>query len=151
MRLSPNFTLEELCTSAMAKSFGLPNIPDEIQLDHLLTLANGMELVRLRLGGKPIHVTSGFRGTQLNAAVGGVKNSDHALGYACDFQCPQFGTPALVAEAIAGSALQFDQLIHEHTPIGWWVHISFNPRMRGEILHTTDGKHYGKGLGNDTN
>ena len=53
-----------------------------------------------------------------------------------------FGTPYQVALALSKSGIEFDQLIHERNV---WVHISFNPRMRGQLL-TFDGKHYTAGI-----
>ena len=37
--------------------------------------------------GKAITVTSGYRSPKLNAAVGGVKTSQHVLGQAVDIKC----------------------------------------------------------------
>lgn len=63
--------------------------------DHTLpgSGATGMDLRlvdkldRLRLAwGRPIHITSGFRTTEHNAEVGGVKNSAHTRGLAADIR-----------------------------------------------------------------
>ena len=35
--------------------------------------------------GKPVHITSGYRTAEHNAAVGGAKSSQHLLGRAADF------------------------------------------------------------------
>jgi zinc D-Ala-D-Ala carboxypeptidase len=43
-----------------------------------------MEAVRA-LFNRPIEITSAYRNPQVNAAVGGVPTSAHALGHAADF------------------------------------------------------------------
>lgn len=50
------------------------------------TLIQALNRVREELG-KPIRVTSAFRCTAHNAAVGGVPHSTHRTGYAADIQC----------------------------------------------------------------
>lgn len=55
--------------------------------------------------GKPITVNSGLRCKTHNANVGGVSNSQHLLGTACDLGCPSGCTPtqmASIAEEIMG-------------------------------------------------
>lgn len=142
MKLSAHFTLAEFTKSDKADALKIDNVPLPWHLHNMLKTAQGMEKVRSALMNKPVRVTSGYRNPELNAAVGGVPNSDHALGWACDFQCDGFGTPYQVALALSKSGIEFDQLIAEK---GVWVHISFNPRMRGELL-TFDGKHYTSGI-----
>ncbi len=51
-------------------------------------------------------------------------------GFAADFVCPSFGSPLEIVKAIAVSNINFDQCIQE----GTWVHISFDPAMRREVL-----------------
>ncbi|MDP9104468.1 MAG: D-Ala-D-Ala carboxypeptidase family metallohydrolase [Candidatus Eremiobacteraeota bacterium] len=119
-QLSPNFTLEELTTT----NTGLNNTPNADEIERLKLLAAFMEKVRAVLGNKAISVNSAFRSAAVNNAVGGVSNSAHRLGYACDFVCPSFGTPLDVCRALdaAGTAgtIVFDQLIQE----GTWTHVS---------------------------
>jgi putative chitinase len=66
--------------------------------------------------------------------------------FACDFVCPAFGNPFTIATALDGAAkagkLKFDQLINEHD----WVHISFDPRMRGQCLTLRPGRTYEPGI-----
>jgi hypothetical protein len=126
-QLSPNFTLEELTTT----NTGIPNIANAEETERLRALAAFMEKVRAVLGNRPISVNSAFRSEAVNTAVGGVKNSAHRLGYACDFVCPTFGTPLEVCRALdaAGAAgtIVFDQLIQE----GTWTHVSRDPTGGG--------------------
>lgn len=131
MRLSEHFTLSELTVSANAERLGLSNAPPPDIIARLKTVAGQLERVRELVGGHPIRITSGYRSAAVNTAAGGAKASAHLEGWAVDFVCPGFGTPLQVAERIARSALTFDQLIHEH---GVWVHLSFDPRRRGQLL-----------------
>lgn len=131
MQLSPHFSLAELTVSANAARLGLDNSPPPEILDRLRLVAEQMELVRAALGNKPIIVTSAYRSPAVNRAAGGAKASAHMEGWAVDFTCPAFGTPIEVAVRLAKSSLTYDQLIHEH---GIWVHISFDPRNRGQKL-----------------
>lgn len=145
--LSEHFSLAEMVHT----NTGLPNEPGPIALARLEHTAAGMEEVRALLG-KAIVVHSGYRCPAVNAAVGGSHTSDHMNGDACDFVCPDFGTPLEVADAILSSDIKFDQLIREggnHEGVGGWVHCSFGPRMRQMAMTATfiDGKpHYKNGI-----
>ena len=118
MQLSPNFTLAQLSFSETAIARGIDNRPPPPHVLHLRALAARLEEVRSLLGA-PLRITSAYRSPALNAAVGGVPTSRHALGLAADFTCARFGSPLDVARAIADSGIDFDQLIHEY---GRWVH-----------------------------
>lgn len=132
MQMSAHFTLAEMTVSARAQREGIDNTPGPEIMPRLKAVAGQMEKVRALLGGKPISITSGYRSPALNAATpGSAKASAHTLGWAIDFVCPAFGSPLEIAERLARSAISFDQLIHEH---GVWVHISFDPRRRGQLL-----------------
>ncbi|ATC34125.1 DUF882 domain-containing protein [Caulobacter vibrioides] len=137
MQMSAHFTLAEMTVSARAKRERIDNTPPPDIIARLKVVAAQMERVRERLGGKPITITSCYRSPALNAKTpGAAKASAHSQGWAVDFVCPGFGSPLQVADWLARSTISFDQLIHEH---GVWVHISFDPRRRGELL-TIDGK-----------
>lgn len=145
-KLSEHFTLDEFIRSDTARKIGNDNMPTAAHLKNLKNTAAQMEKVRTLLGGRPIAVNSAYRNPVVNAAVGGVANSDHAQGNAVDFVCPSFGDPLAVCRAIAASGLKWDQLIHERKPNGaWWTHISFGPRMRQQTL-TYNGSGYISGI-----
>lgn len=127
--LTEHFSLPELVHSSTAVRLGIDNTPPDDILPNLRVLAQGLERVRSVLG-HPIHVDSGYRCDVLNAAVRGSRTSAHLMGYAADFTCPAFGTPLEIVRVIIGSGIKFDQCIQE----GTWVHISFDPKMRGEVL-----------------
>lgn len=131
MQLSEHFSLAEMTVSDNARRLGLSNDPPPEIMARLRTVAYQMERVRIVLGEHPIRVTSAYRSPTVNRAAGGAKTSAHLAGWAVDFQCPGFGTPLRIAEAISRSAITFDQLIHEH---GVWVHLSFDPKRRGQLL-----------------
>ncbi len=130
MKLSDHFDLSEFTHSQTAVRRGIDNTPDDTVLANLSRLAQTMEQVRDVLGGRPIHVSSGYRGPGLNAAIGGSKTSAHMQGLACDFVCPSFGTPYAVAQEIAQSVVEFDQLIYE----GTWVHIGLSDHPRRQLM-----------------
>jgi len=126
---SEHFTLAEMTVTSHGA-----NMPTGAQMAALADTAARMDAVRAILGNRPIKVTSGYRSPQVNKAVGGAKTSAHLDGYAVDFKCPGYGTPAQIVKALRDSGVKFDQLIDEFDS---WVHISFEPRMRQEVLYAT--------------
>lgn len=144
-KLTDHFTLEELTHSDTAIRRGIDNMPPPAILKVLTLSAEKMELARALLG-HPITVNSGFRAPLVNKLIGGAKNSGHMSGYAIDFTCPGFGTPKDIVKFLATQpTFVFDQLIQE----GTWVHVSFAPASRREILTAHFGKSgttYTKGL-----
>jgi len=126
-RLTAHFALEEL---ACTQHRDIDNRPPPEVVTALRTTAARMEEVRRLLGDRVLSVSSGYRCPELNQAVGGVRTSAHLAGHAVDFNCYGFGNPAAVCRAIAESRLGFDQLIEE----GSWCHVSFDPRMRRQVL-----------------
>ena len=129
-KLSEHFTLEELTFSATAQRKQIDNKPPAEVLDNMKRLAAGLEEVRAALGNKPMRINSGYRSPKLNRAVGGARLSAHMAGYAADFVCPDFGSPLKIVKALAATGIQFDKLIQE----GTWVHISFAPEARRQLL-----------------
>lgn len=137
--MTPHFTLAEFTASAKASELGIANTVMDHHLPHLMAVALGMEQVRALFGGRPIIVTSGYRNPVVNQAVGGVPNSAHALGWACDFHVKDL--PDLnAARGIRDSRLTFDHLILEGTPEApRCVHIAFGPQLRRQVLHQPGG------------
>ena len=131
MMLSPNFSLTEFTDSQTAARMGIDNDPPVELVPTLKATARCMEDVRDLLGGKPVLVSSAYRSPELNAAIGGSKNSQHMSGEAVDFTCPKFGTPEEIVQKIKDSPLLFDQCILEYYR---WVHISFSARNRRQTL-----------------
>lgn len=128
MKLSEHFSLEELIVTQVRDADNEPR--GSLIISNLFETASRMETIRSLLKDKPILVTSGYRSVFVNKIVGGSMTSAHMSGQAVDFICPSFGTPYEVCKEIEKSSILFDQLILEET----WVHISFAPRMRREVL-----------------
>lgn len=111
---------------------GLPNIPDAVQQANIEHTRQQMNRVRTVIG-KPMNVNSWFRSVSVNRAVGGSKTSAHLSGYAVDFWVHGL-TNEQICDMIDAAGIQYDQLIDEFNGSKYWVHISFDPRMRGQRL-----------------
>ena len=121
MRLTKNFTLDELIFSETAARKGIENAHTEEVLNNLQKLAEGLQDVRDLLG-KPILISSGYRCLELNTAIGSKPTSAHVRGLAADFICPSYGSVEEVMEAIVNSDIQYDQVILEYDR---WIHLAF--------------------------
>lgn len=134
MMLSKHFSLSELIVT----STGLDNSPTSEHMAHLRVLAAFLDKIREVCGNAPITVNSAYRSPEVNHAVGGVANSDHPLGWAGDLK-HSILTPLQFAHAIAYGKLkgQYDQVILETSR--HVVHVSVNPRMRGQVLTQPKG------------
>ena len=84
MKLSKNFSLEELIKSDTANECGIKNSPNSLELKNLTNLTTKILQPIRDAFGKPIIISSGFRCVQLNKKVGGASNSDHLFGAAAD-------------------------------------------------------------------
>lgn len=139
-QLTPHFTLAEFTDSQTAARKGIHNVPphNSQEMKNLERTALAMEEVRTILGDKPILISSGYRSPQVNAAVGGSKNSAHMSGLAVDFSCPGFGTPKHICKKLEPhmKELGIDQLIHEYDT---WVHLGLRDPPRHQAL-TIDNK-----------
>jgi hypothetical protein len=127
MKLSEHLSLIEVTRSDYAKRNGINNMPNPEHTENLIELANKIfEPVRKYLN-KPIHISSGYRSKELNAKIGGAKNSQHTVGQAIDIDQGDRKQNMEIFDFIKNN-LEFDQLINE---FGYdWVHVSYN----------TDGK-----------
>lgn len=142
MKISKYFHLEEFTDSQAASRLGLRNTPSEAVQARLATVAKRMDSLREHLG-HPIIVSSGYRSPAVNKAIGGSPTSDHTQGWAVDWTCPGFGIPLEICKQLVEWGLNdFDQLIQE----GTWVHLSFAPKKRGQILTRTGKNKYKEGL-----
>ena len=115
--MTPNFTLAELTVTDHRT---LDNTPDPAALANLQRLAVFLELVKDRLGGRPIMVSSAYRSVAVNAACGSRETSQHRLGCAADVRVPGM-TPDTVVRAVMASGLAYDQVIREFDR---WTHLS---------------------------
>lgn len=144
MKLTKNFTLEELTRSATAIRHGLSNAPTPEVQKWLTELAVKVLQPLRDAYGEPIIVNCGYRSPAVNKALASdykkagkkiqvATNSQHCIGQAADITG---GSPARNKELFNLAVklkLPFDQLIDEY---GYqWIHISFGPRNRRQQLH----------------
>lgn len=131
------FTLYELLYSRTALYSKLPNYPTWQQVENLNRLATTILDPVRKVYGKPIKVSSGFRCSLLNSAVGGVDNSQHLQGLAADLQVNDLKA---LKHAVIDSGVPFDQLIEESKGNTKWLHISCAPtgkNPRKQVLTIT--------------
>ena len=126
MKLSKNFTLAEFTKSQTALRQGLDNTPGPEHLSNATALfENVVQAVRDQFG--PTTINSGYRGPELNRAVGGSATSQHCNGEAVDIEVP--GVANYDIAKFIQDTLPFDQLILEFytpgIPDSGWVHVSY--------------------------
>ena len=143
MRLTNNWTLEELTFSDYAVRHGIDNTPPTWAINNLNALAVHSLQSLSDLAGHPIISHSGYRCPQLNQIIGGVtayfsdgtvdwgKTSQHVKGEAADIVCPAMSLDDLFN--LAAKNVPFDQLIFE----GTWIHISYSQPCRGQMMTAT--------------
>jgi uncharacterized protein YcbK (DUF882 family) len=133
VKLSNNFTLEELTQSETANRKGLDNTPTEEIKKNLVRLARFLEEVRHVLK-RPIMVNSAYRSPEVNKAIGSKPTSQHCIGCAADIRVPGL-TPNDIVNLVVDSNIEYDQLIREFDS---WVHISipnnFADKPRKQVL-----------------
>jgi hypothetical protein len=145
MKLTANFTLNELTQSETALRKGLDNAPTQDVISALQSLAvNVLQPVRDHYD-RGVKVNSGYRSPEVNASVGGSKTSDHCKGQAADIEIPGVANAELAA--YIRDELQFTQLILEFytpgVPDSGWVHVSYDPaNLKKQVMTATkrDGK-----------
>jgi len=71
-RITPHIRLGEFALDKPERRFIAQH-----QVDTAAELAAFLERARTQFGGKPVIITSGYRNPQINASVGGAKNSEH--------------------------------------------------------------------------
>ena len=126
-KVTMHFSIEELYASQTAKAKGIDNKPDFPSLINLVYLcAYVLEPLREAMN-EPIKIGSGYRCPKLNAAVGGVSNSQHMKGQAVDLCIDGDLKKGKKWFAYIRDHLPFDQLIWEHNSKtgAYWVHVSF--------------------------
>lgn len=126
------FTLKELTKSDTAKRKGIDNTPSKEEEQNLISLVENILDPLRELYGKPIIVTSGYRSNRLNKAVGGSSTSQHRRGEAADIRTVEDTVEENKKLFELAKQLPFDQLINEYNYD--WVHISYSPRNRRQIL-----------------
>jgi hypothetical protein len=149
MKLSPNFTLDELVKSQTAARRGIPNLPNTDEIEALEKLCKYI-LQPVRDVHGPFMVSSGFRSPELCAAIGSKPTSQHCCTdgkhAAADFEVPMVDNYDLAVWIEQN--LPFDQLILECYEGGnsGWVHCSYADKGRKETLTYSKAKGYRQGL-----
>ena len=131
--------MEELIKSSTANRLGIDNTPSKEIISNLTELSILLQKIR-DIYNKPIIITSGYRSTKLNKAVGGSKTSQHRLGQAADIRSVSDTKKdnQELFNIILGMMIQKDievgQLIDEYDYN--WIHIS-TPHLKNnnQILH----------------
>ena len=125
MKLSENFTLEELIRSNTAERMGIDNVPkDEKVVENLRSLCLEVLQPLRDYVGAPVHINSGYRCPELNMTVGGVKNSQHCRGEAADIRIVSPKQGREWAAWIEDNC-RFDQMLLERNKNGAvWLHVS---------------------------
>ena len=141
INLSEHLTLAEMEHSDTAIKLGIDNSAPVEVIEHLkIFAAEIFEPVRQFIG-KPVHVTSGFRCTELEKALGrGILVNQHLSGNAADIHVDGMTLDGLFDMIRVNPSIPYDQLITE----GGCVHISGGvdkPRRMAMIEHVKDG-HY---------
>ena len=148
MKLTANFSLDELIKSQVAERKGINNNPSPMQIENLKALAvNILQPIRSQFD-RPLIISSGFRCAQLCLEIGSNINSEHCAdnkSAAADFEIPGVDNKEL-AEWIK-SNLEYNQLILEFyrdgEPSSGWVHCSYSTDLNKKqslIAYRQDGK-----------
>lgn len=127
MRISKNFTLEELTASATAKAKGISNNPGQTDIVNLCGLVHNVLQPLRNWWGKEVKIGSGYRSLALNRAVGGVSNSQHMKGEAADLCIDGDIQKGKSWFQFIKQHCDFDQLIWEKSQKtgAYWVHVSY--------------------------
>ena len=128
-RLSPHFTLGELCKTSAKTQDG--NIPSHVHIENLKRVCQWLERLRSKRN-EPIIINSGYRSPAVNRAVGGVPTSNHTTGCAVDIHVS--GMEQLIRYAATLLDISderqedFDELLLERSPRGtYWLHFAVRP------------------------
>ena len=138
MKLTENFSLNELTKSQTAERKGIDNTPSAEHQDNLKSLCE-MILQPIRDHfGQVVSVSSGYRSPELCVAIGSSTQSQHAKGQASDFEI--FGISNKELADYIDQNLDYDQLILEYwkgedEPNSGWFHCSYtNGNNRKQYL-----------------
>ena len=146
MKLSPHFTLGELCKTSYYTDDG--NIPSRVAIENMTRICDGwLEDLRFsynQLYGDerheiPVIINSGFRSEEVNRMCGGAKESNHLTGCAVDIHCygpeQMIRMAGILLDIADGTKRDFDELILEKRGTTYWVHFAVRPKdNRRKIL-----------------
>ena len=128
MKLTANFSLNELTKSQTAERKGIDNTPSGDHQDNLKKLCeNVLQPVRDHFE-QVVSVSSGYRSPELCTAIGSKTTSQHARGEAADFEI--FGVSNKELADWIHYNTNYDQLLLEYwkksDPNSGWVHCSYS-------------------------
>ena len=125
-QISKSFVLEEFTKSDTAKAKGIVNAIGQAEVVNLCALVHQVLQPLRDAMGHQVKIGSGYRCPRLNAAVGGVKNSQHMTGEAADLCIDGDMQKGKRWFEWIKANCNFDQLIWEHNAKGtYWVHVSY--------------------------
>ena len=132
MKLSNNFSLNELTKSQTAERKGIDNTPSTEHQENLKSLCTHvLQPVRDHFG-QVVSVSSGYRSPELCTAIGSKITSQHAKGEAADFEI--FGVSNKELADWIHYNVNYDQLIleywNESDPNSGWVHCSYSENQK---------------------
>ena len=158
MKLSKYFSLEEFTRSDTARRLGIDNTPTPEHIKNLSDMCVNLLDPLREAWGRPLIVTSGYRGYRLNKAVKGSNTSAHCYGLAADIipadtnEMDEF--KIFAPKFLKQSGLPYDQYIDEsrlnekaggNVWVSEWCHFGYKDRkgrQRKQNLITKDGKKY---------
>lgn len=119
------FTLEEFTRSTTAKRLKIDNTPNN---EVIRNLQYGVQMVLdplRRIHQAPIIITSGYRCSALNKAVGGVSNSWHTKGNAADLRITDEEEAKAIFH-ILKTLPSVDTVLFEHSATSIWMHVQWD-------------------------
>ena len=154
-KLSPHFTIGELCKTSYHTSDG--NIPSHVAIENLKRICGWLEILRERYNRKygnlslgpgpsdrsvgeiPVIINSGYRSEEVNQKCGGAKGSNHLMGCAVDVRClgpeQMIRYACLLLDTADENDWVFDELIQEKRGTTYWIHFAVRPKdNRRKIL-----------------
>ena len=128
-----HFRIEEFEASPTAESMGIDNtMPTEARRAVERLVEAVLNPLREEFA-MPIYVNSGYRSAALNAAVGGVANSQHLRGEAADITSGTRDGNMRLWRLLRKMRLPVDQAINEYNYA--WIHVSHRAQHnRGEFI-----------------
>ena len=150
MRLTPHFTLGELCKTKHVTEDG--NIPSHVAIENLKRICeNWLEDLRYSYNTlyclepgedyetsknvEPIIINSGYRSPAVNLLAGGAKTSNHLSGCAVDIRCAgkeqMIRYASILLDIADGTKQDYDELLLEQHGNICWLHFAVRPPSQG--------------------
>lgn len=142
MNLGKNFTYHELVRSETGSRLGIPNVPNERQIENARYLTRTI-LQPLRNSKGRININSWYRSPELCESIGSSKNSYHTTGGAADIESDTISNYDLFV--YIAETFEFDELILEYVnkqdPRAGWVHVAALPGSNRKLIKIKDNNH----------